>query len=91
VLGDFNMLKENKEQARIQLLLTENSVRHIDTIKEMETLKRHYQIRCSHYKLEFSFEGKFISCTICQKNWRLSTDEIDSGKNKEIYLADKDT
>jgi hypothetical protein len=85
------MPMENKEQARIQFLLTENSVRHIDTIKEMEALKHQYQIRCSHYKLEFTFRGKFISCAICQKNWHLSTDEIDSGKNKEIYLADKES
>jgi hypothetical protein len=85
------MPKENKEQARIQFLLTENSVRHIDTIKEMEALKHQYQIRCSHYKLEFTSRGKFISCAICQKNWYLSTDEIDSRKNKEIYLADKES
>jgi hypothetical protein len=91
VLGDFGMLKENKEQGRIQFLLTENSVRHIDTIKEMEALKHQYQIRCSHYKLEFTFRAKLISCAICQKNWHLSTDEIDSNKNKEIYLADKES
>jgi len=34
-------------------LLTENSVRHIDTLRQMEVDKRHYQIRCA----------------ICGKNW----------------------
>jgi hypothetical protein len=70
--------------------LTENSVRHIDTIKEMEALKYQYQIRCSHYKLEFSSELKFISCAICQKNWYLNTGDISASKKKEIYLADKE-
>ncbi|MEM3094042.1 MAG: hypothetical protein QXX64_00235 [Nitrososphaera sp.] len=34
--------------------MTENSVRHIDTLREMEAHKRHYQIRFSHHELEFS-------------------------------------
>ena len=70
--------------------MTENSVRHIDTIKEMEALKYQYQIRCSHYKLEFSSELKSISCAICQKNWYLNTDDISASKKKEIYLADRE-
>jgi hypothetical protein len=55
----------------------------------MEALKYQYQIRCSHYKLVFSSEWKSISCAICQKNWHLNTDEVSTGKNKEIYLAEK--
>ena len=48
---------------------TENSVRHIDTIKEMEALKLEYQIRCSHYELELIGDEKKITCIICGKNW----------------------
>jgi hypothetical protein len=70
-------------------LLTENSVRHISTIKEMEALKYQYQIRCSHYKLEFSSGEKSISCAICQKNWYFR-DFSGGNRKKEIYLADKE-
>ena len=49
--------------------MTENSVRHIDTIKELESLKYEYQIRCSHYSLEYSFKDNIITCSICGKIW----------------------
>jgi len=49
-------------------LLTENSVRHIDTLREMEAHKRHYQIRCSHHELEFSATDRRITCAICGKS-----------------------
>jgi hypothetical protein len=71
----------------VRLLLSENSVRHIDTIKEMESLKYEYQIRCSHYELEFSSDDKRISCSICGKNWSFKEDRGYS-KFKEIYKAD---
>ena len=51
------------------MLLAENSVRHIDTIKELESLKYEYQIRCSHYKLEYSSKENIITCSICGKIW----------------------
>ena len=70
-------------------LLTENSVRHISMIKEIEALKYQYQIRCSHYKLEFSSGEKSISCAICQKNWHFNEVFSTSNRKKEIYLADK--
>ncbi|CAN5436025.1 hypothetical protein BH18THE2_BH18THE2_31870 [soil metagenome] len=69
--------------------MTENSVRHISAIKEMEALKYQYQIRCSHYKLEFSSHGKSITCAICQKNWFHNKEDITAARNKEIYIADK--
>lgn len=70
-------------------MLTENSVRHISAIKEMEALKFQYQIRCSHYKLEFSSQGKSITCAICQKNWFLNKEDNTAARNTEIYIADK--
>jgi len=69
--------------------LTENSVRHIDTLREMESLKHEYQIRCSHYQLEFLSEDKHICCTICGKNWSFLENRGYS-KPKEIYTADKE-
>jgi hypothetical protein len=70
-------------------MLTENSVRHISALKEMEALKYQYQIRCSHYKLEFSSQEKSITCAICQKNWFLNKEDNTAVRNKEIYIADK--
>jgi hypothetical protein len=71
--------------------LTENSVRHIDTIKEMEALKYQYQIRSSHYELEFSSTRKRISCAICGKNWSFVKHGGEYSRCKEIYMADKET
>ena len=47
--------------------MAENSVRHINTIKELESLKYEYQIRCSHYRLEYSSKDNVIICSICGK------------------------
>jgi hypothetical protein len=69
--------------------LTENPVRDIDTLREMENLKREYEIRCSHYELEYSSKDKIINCTVCRKNWTLVENRSYS-KTKEIYTAEKD-
>jgi len=67
---------------------TENSVRHIDTIKEMEALKLEYQIRCSHYEPELIGDEKKITCIICGKNW-LFLEERGFMKIKSVYTAEK--
>ncbi len=67
---------------------TENSVRHIDTIRQMETLKIEYQIRCSHFELEVLEDEKKISCVICGKNW-IFLEERGYSKIKSIYSAEK--
>jgi hypothetical protein len=69
--------------------LTENSVRHIDTLREMEAHKRHYQIRCSHHELEFSATEKRITCAICGKNWVFSKERGYSDP-VQVYAAEKD-
>jgi hypothetical protein len=69
--------------------LAENSVRHIDTLREMEVHKRQYQIRCSHHELEL-FEGeKKIACAICSKQWLYSKERgyLDSRK---VFAAEMD-
>ncbi len=68
--------------------MTENSVRHIDTIKEMESMKLEYQIRCSHYELEFLHDEKKITCVICRKNW-LFLEERGFSTIKSAYVAEK--
>ncbi|HEX7141072.1 MAG TPA: hypothetical protein VF222_01200 [Nitrososphaeraceae archaeon] len=68
--------------------MTENSVRHIDTIKEMEAMKLEYQIRCSHYELEFLHGEKKITCVICGKNW-LFLEERGFSKIKSAFVAEK--
>lgn len=68
--------------------MTENSVRNIETIKEMETLKLEYQIRCSHYELELSDEYKKITCVVCGKNW-LFLEKRGYSKVKSVYIAEK--
>lgn len=68
--------------------MTENSVRHIDTIKEMEARKLEYQIRCSHHELEFLHSEKVITCVICGKNW-LFLEERGFSKIKSAYVAEK--
>jgi hypothetical protein len=55
----------------------------------MEALKHEYQIRCSHYELEFSSTDKHISCSVCGKNWSFLEDRGYT-KPKEIYTADKE-
>ncbi len=71
------------------IILTENPVRHIEDLREMENLKREYQIRCSHYELEYSSKNKIINCTICGKNWSFIENRSYSG-TKEIYTAAED-
>lgn len=68
--------------------MTENSVRHIDTIKEMEALKFEYQVRCSHYELEFIKDENIITCSICGKNW-LFVEERGYSRKKLVYNAEK--
>lgn len=67
--------------------MTENSVRDIDFIKQMETLKFEYQIRCSHYKLEYNQEDKQILCAICSKRWLFAGKEGFS-KIRTIFIVD---
>jgi len=70
-------------------LVTENSTRHIDTLRQMEALKREHQIRCSHYELQFSFKGEYISCTICGKTWSFLENRGFS-EIVQIYRANKE-
>jgi transcription elongation factor Elf1 len=69
--------------------VTENSVRDINTIKELESLKYEYQIRCSHYQLEFSSNDKIIICSICGKKWDF-VEEKGFSKIIHIYKAEID-
>ena len=69
--------------------MSENSVRHIDTLREMEAHKRQYQIRCSHHELEHSERDGRITCTICSKSW-VFVKETGYSEIKRIYAAEKD-
>lgn len=69
--------------------MTENSVRNINTIKELETLKLEYQIRCSHYQLEISTNDKMITCSICGKRW-IFVEEKGFSKIIQIYKTEID-
>jgi transcription elongation factor Elf1 len=69
--------------------LTENSVRNINTIKELEALKLEYQIRCSHYQLEISTNDKMITCSICGKRW-IFVEEKGFSKIVDVYKAEVD-
>lgn len=71
------------------ILLTENSVRHIDTLREMEAYKRHYQICCSHHELEFSIKDRRITCAICGKNWGYM-EKRGYYDQKQVYVAEQD-
>lgn len=62
--------------------MTENSVRHIETLREMDSMKKEYQIRCSHYELELFKNENRITCVICGKNW-------DFWKNEDIRIRNK--
>lgn len=70
------------------MLLAENSVRHINTIKELESLKYEYQIRCSHFKLEFSSKDDIIKCSICGKIWNFIEEK---GFSNLIRIYDAET
>lgn len=65
------------------------SVRHIDTLRELEAYKRQFQIRCSHHELEYSAAEKLITCTVCRKNW-LFVKERGHSSRKDVYSAEKD-
>ena len=69
--------------------MTENSVRHIDTLREMDSMKKEYQIRCSHYELELIKIENRITCVICGKNWGFLEERGYSHK-KQAYSAEKD-
>lgn len=69
--------------------LAENSVRHIDTLREMEAHKRHFQIRCSHLELELSSTKNKISCSICGKSWSFR-EERGFRETKRIFAAELD-
>lgn len=62
--------------------MTENSVRHIETLRELDSMKKEYQIRCSHYELELFKNENRITCVICGKNW-------DFWKNEDIRIRNK--
>ena len=69
--------------------LAENSVRHIDTLKDMEAYKLNYQIRCSHHELEFSQIERRITCVICGKTWGYVQDRGFKDQ-KQVYAAEKE-
>ncbi len=71
------------------MLLTENSVRDINNIKELESIKYEFQIRCSHYQLEYSTNDKAISCPICGKIWNF-VEEKGFSKMIQVYKAELD-
>jgi hypothetical protein len=69
--------------------LTENSVRHINAIREMEALKHEYQVRCSHFELQYSSNDNSISCSICGKKWSFYGSR-GFQNTLEIYVAERD-
>ena len=72
-----------------QLKLSENSTRNIDSIREMESFKHEFQIRCSHFELELHTKDKRISCAICGKNWQYIFDRGYS-EQKQVYASERD-
>lgn len=71
-----------------QSILTENSVRDINAIREMEALKHEYQVRCSHFELQYSVSDKSISCAICSKRW-LFHEKKGFQNPLETYIAER--
>lgn len=69
--------------------MSENSVRHIDTLREMEAYKRQYQICCSHHELEHLAKEKRITCAICGKVW-IYASERGYSEVRHVYAAEKD-
>ena len=69
--------------------MAENSVRHIETLREMEAHKRNYQIRCSHHELQLGEGGKSITCSICGKRW-VYTEERGYRNAQRIFSAERD-
>ena len=80
----WNILREQSTRN-----VTENSVRHIDTLREMEAHKRQYQIRCSHHELEFSAKDKKITCAVCGKKW-MYVQERGYSEQKQVYASEKE-
>ena len=70
--------------------MTENSVRHIDTLREMEAHKRHYQIRCSHHEIELGGADKVITCSICGKRW-VYAEKRGYRDAKRVFLAETES
>ena len=68
--------------------MTENSVRHIDSLREMDSMKKEYQIRCSHYELELFKNENRITCVICGKKWEFLEERGYSHK-KQAYSAER--
>lgn len=69
--------------------LAENSVRHIDTQREIEAHRGHYQIRRSHHEMKFSTKDKHITCSICSKN-RPYVQDRGYSELKQIFSAERD-
>jgi hypothetical protein len=69
--------------------VSENSTRHIDTLREMEAHKRQYQVRCSHHELEYSAREKRITCAVCGKA-RVFDKERGYSDVKQVFSAEKD-
>jgi hypothetical protein len=81
--------KVDKVEFRSVGILTENSVRNIDAIREMEALKHEYQVRCSHFELQYSRGDNSISCSICSKRW-LFHEKRGFQNTLQIYTAERD-
>jgi hypothetical protein len=71
-------------------VIDRNSVRHIHTLGEIGSYKRHYQMRCSHHKLQFSAKDTRMTCATSSKNCPFVQDR-DYFDPKQIYAAEKDT
>ena len=69
--------------------MSENSVRHIDTLREMEAHKRQFQIRCSHHELEYSAKEKRITCVVCGKGWTY-LQERGYSETRQVYATEKE-
>jgi hypothetical protein len=81
--------KEKYRDSLIGILLTENSVRDVNTLREMEAYKRHYQAQCSHFELELHYNAKRITCAICGRNWEYLL-ERGYAEKRHVYAAEKD-
>jgi hypothetical protein len=54
----------------------------------MDSMKKEYQIRCSHYELELFKNENRITCVICGKNWDFLEERGYSHK-KQAYSAER--
>jgi hypothetical protein len=69
--------------------VAENPVRHIETLRELEAHKRHYQIRCSHHEIELAEDGMSITCSICGKLWKFA-EQRGFREPRKVFAAEKD-